>query len=440
MSLSSTPRSNRVHIAFFGRRNAGKSSLINVIADQDVALVSPLPGTTTDPVYKAMELHGAGPVVLIDTPGIDDTGDLGKARVSRALRVLRKTDVAVLVVDATQGVGEAEKTLLADLLSRKVPVVGALTKWDLVRQDPLQARQAREQSASLVPLTEVSALDGTGISGLVEQLKEAAGEGRLDAGQAIVGDLLSPGDVVILAIPIDIQAPKGRLILPQVQTLRDILDHDAIAVMSKVSELEAAINRAMSGHVFSADRQSAAPGAPVPGQGSMIRMVITDSQVFNDVGRIIPESVPLTSFSILFARHKGDLNALVDGALALDELKAGDEVLIAEACTHHPVEDDIGKVKIPAWLQKKVGGGLKFSWVRGGDFPQDLSRFKVIIHCGGCMLNRQEMLFRIGAARYAGVPITNYGMAIAYSHGILERALAPFGYDIGLPEDSCEPI
>ncbi len=427
MSLSSTPRSSRVHIAFFGRRNAGKSSLINAIAGQDVALVSPFPGTTTDPVYKAMELHGAGPVVLIDTPGMDDTGDLGRARVSRALRVLRKTDVAVLVVDATQGAGEPEKALLADLLSRKVPVVGALTKWDLVRHDPVQAGYVRE-TASLLPLIEVSAVDGTGIPGLVEELKTAAGEGRLDAGQAIVGDLLSPGDVVVMTIPIDIQAPKGRLILPQVQTLRDILDHDAIAVMSKVSELEAVLSRAMPGE------------APDPGQGHGIRLVITDSQVFNEVGRIVPESMPLTSFSILFARHKGDLNALVDGALALDELRAGDHVLIAEACTHHPVEDDIGKVKIPAWLQKRVGGGLKFSWVRGGDFPQDLSRFKVIVHCGGCMLNRQEMLFRIEAAKNAGVPITNYGMAIAYSHGILERALAPFGYDIRLPKDSCRPV
>jgi len=449
VGLNDTPRSNRVHIAIFGRRNAGKSSLINALAGQDVALVSDVPGTTTDPVYKAMELREVGPVVFIDTPGIDDEGKLGSARVSRTLKAINRADIAVLVVDARAGFGDPEKKALEELGRRRVPVIGVLNKMDAVggsRNDSLRALtdSLREFSEMLVTnvspqgqygdqsadqsggqsggqasemtgkisgeifrqsgFVNVSALTGQGIKELLVRLSSVIKERKLEEEPSIVGDLLRPGDLVFLVIPIDVEAPRGRLILPQVQTIRDILDHNGVAVMTKVSELREALVTA----------------------GRLPRLVITDSQVFHQVDSIVPPEIPLTSFSILFARYKGSLDDLIEGASSLENLRPGDTVLIAEACTHHPVEDDIGRVKIPRWLQKKVGGELEFAWCRGVDYPDDLERFKVIVHCGGCMLNRKEMLSRIYAAKEAGVPITNYGMTIAYANGILKRALAVF--------------
>lgn len=432
MSLNKTPSSNRVHIAILGRRNAGKSSLINAISGQDIALVSPIAGTTTDPVHKAMELHGAGPVVFIDTPGIDDEGELGGARVSRTLRTLRKTDVAVLVVDATQGFGQWEERLLKELWKRSLPVIGVVNKLDEVRDgtdlvEDISRRVSqlfkKEHNFSIPTLpgslsknsslkkdlafVGISALTGLGVQDLITRLIQTIKEEKIGYEPAIVGDLLTPGDVVFLVIPVDLEAPKGRLILPQVQTLRDILDHDCVGVMAKVSQLREALNNSKR----------------TP------RLVVTDSQAFKEVDEIVPPHIPLTSFSILFARYKGDFKELIKGTRALERLKPGDSVLIAEACTHHPIEDDIGRVKIPNWLQRKVGGKLDFAWCRGMDYPDDVERFKVIIHCGGCMFNRKEMLSRIRMAREAGVPITNYGMTIAYAHGILKRALTPFGVE-----------
>jgi [FeFe] hydrogenase H-cluster maturation GTPase HydF len=452
MSLSKTPRANRIHIGIFGRRNAGKSSLINAITGQDIALVSDTPGTTADPVYKSMELPGAGPVVFIDTPGIDDVGGLGQARAERALKILGSTDVAVLVVDPASGFEEPEEALLEAVISKSVPVVTVVAKQDTwadaacledarakvkaffsqrlqvrlqeaaqeatpeepavrpeAREAPSKAR-SKADSASCKAASEpvvlgVSAVTGEGVSELTLRLSRLLKDAFAYSEPAIVGDLLGAGDTVFLVVPLDLQAPKGRLILPQVQVIRDLLDHDCPAVMVKTRYLADALEN------------SKQPPA----------LVITDSQVFGEVDAILPESIPLTSFSILFARYKGDLDELARGARALAGLKPYDKVLIAEACTHHPIADDIGTVKIPRWLEEKVGGPLEFSWQRGADYPGDLSQYKVIIHCGGCMLNRRAMLSRIEAAKAAGVPITNYGMTIAYSKGILERALEPFG-------------
>jgi [FeFe] hydrogenase H-cluster maturation GTPase HydF len=418
MSLSSTPRSNRVHIGIFGRRNAGKSSLINAITGQEAALVSDVPGTTADPVYKAMELHGAGPVVFVDTPGIDDVGSLGEARASRAMRVSSKTDVAVVVIDPQTGLGEPEIALLEDFGKKALPTIIVLTKKDIwppkshlneikLKMDEVYGNMQKDGRHSASPLVfSVSARTGEGIPDLLQTLSEIVAADLLDVEPPIVGDLLRTGDTVCLVVPVDFEAPKGRLILPQVQTIRDIIDHDCISVVAKTDELAGVLGNLKQ------------PPA----------LVITDSQVFEEVNRILPDDVPLTSFSVLFARHKGDLEEFIKGAKALSELKPHDRVLIAEACTHHPIEDDIGTVKIPAWLEAKVGGPLEFSWQKGGDYPSDLTSFKVIIHCGGCMLNRKEMLFRIEEAKNAGIPIANYGMTIAYTKGILHRALEPLGF------------
>lgn len=420
LSLEKTPRANRVHIGIFGRRNAGKSSLINAITGQDIALVSDVPGTTADPVYKSMELHGAGPVVFIDTPGIDDVGVLGSARVSRASKVSSKTDIAVVVVDPELGLGEREERLLEDFLKNSVPTVLALTKRDIwpeeecldnVRRhvDEIYERIDSDGKTLHKPqVCAVSAVTGQGIKDLVDKLSQIIIEELSDAEPPIVGDLLEPGDIVFLVVPVDLQAPKGRLILPQVQTIRDVIDHNCIAVMAKTEEIPDMLKNLKEGP----------------------KLVITDSQVFEQVNQMLPAHIPLTSFSILFARHKGDLDELVKGARALSQLKPYDKVLIAEACTHHPIEDDIGTYKIPKWLEEKVGGPINFSWHRGGDYPPDLGDFRVIIHCGGCMLNRKEMLWRIKEAKNAEVPIANYGMTIAYAKGILDRALAPLGYSV----------
>ncbi len=395
-SFDKTPMSNRIHIAVLGRMNAGKSSLINAICGQDVSVVSPVAGTTTDIVYKAMEIHGLGPVVFIDTPGIDDESVLAEARAARTQRAINKADMALVVVDAVCDMGEPEGTLLAGLDARRIPYIVAVSKIDIKPSiEPL--RYATQ--------VYVSAATGEGIARLIESIRTLASRPGTCDEPPIVGDLLAHGDTVVLVIPEDAEAPKGRLILPQVQTIRDILDHNAVATAMRVAQLEAA----------SAD-PSFRP-----------RLVITDSQAFREVDAIVPGAIDLTSFSILFARHKGDLELLARGARAIDTLKPGDNVLIAEACTHHPIDDDIGTVKIPRLLNRKVGGELAFEWRRGADFPADLARFRLVVHCGGCMLNRREMVSRLGAVEDTGVPVTNYGMTIAACLGILPRALRPFG-------------
>ena len=393
-SVDKTPMSNRIHIAVLGRMNAGKSSLINAICGQDVSVVSPVAGTTTDIVHKAMEIHGLGPVVFIDTPGIDDESVLAEARVARTQRAINKADMALVVVDAVCGAGEPEGTLFGQLEQRRIPCVTAFNKIDIVPsvERPREATQVY-----------VSAATGEGIAQLIESIRTLASRSGECDGPPIVGDLLAHGDTVVLVIPEDAEAPKGRLILPQVQTIRDILDHNAVATAMRVAQLET---------VF-AD-PSFRP-----------RLVITDSQAFREVDAIVPPSIDLTSFSILFARHKGDLELLTRGARAVDTLRPGDSVLIAEACTHHPIDDDIGTVKIPRLLNRKAGGELAFEWRRGADFPADLAKFRLVVHCGGCMLNRREMVSRLGAVEDTGVPVTNYGMAIAACLGILPRALRP---------------
>lgn len=398
--MQDTPRGARLHIAIFGRRNAGKSSLINALTNQDIALVSDVPGTTTDPVYKAMEILPLGPVVIIDTAGIDDVGDLGALRVERTFQVLNKTDLAVLVIEPEAGVIDYERELAADIRKRNIPIVAVAAKSDLGQYDPAAA--AAWSAALGEPILAVSAKNGQGI----EELKRAIIQKAPDnwEGPPVIGDLLNPGDTVVLVVPIDLAAPKGRLILPQVQTIRDILDHDAYSVVVKERELREAL----------------------AGLRHKPRIVVTDSQEFLKAAADTPDDVWLTSFSILFARYKGDLETLVAGAKAIDSLKPGDRVLIAEGCTHHRQADDIGRVKIPRWLRQAVGGDLVFEWVSGGDFPRDLASFSLIVHCGACMLNRRAMLHRLSVARESGVPIVNYGVLIAHIHGILPRALAPF--------------
>lgn len=398
--MHETPKGSRLHIAIFGRRNAGKSSLINALTNQDIALVSEVPGTTTDPVYKAMEILPIGPVMIIDTAGIDDVGDLGLLRVERTMQVLNKTDLAVLVIEPKQGVTEFEETLVKEIRKRGLPIAGVINKSDMLMQ-PQDTISNWSEKLDL-PLASISAKNGQGIDELKRTIIKLAPDNW--EGPPLIGDLVQPGDTVVLVVPIDLAAPKGRLILPQVQTIRDLLDNDACAVVVKERELKEAL-----------DGLKKAP-----------RMVVTDSQEFMKVSADTPPGVLLTSFSILLARHKGDLETLVAGAKAIETLKPGDKVLIAEGCTHHRQADDIGRVKIPRWLRQAVGGELEFEWASGGTFPPDLGKFKLIVHCGGCMLNRREMLYRLATAREAHVPIVNYGLLIAHVHGILYRTLAPF--------------
>lgn len=398
--MQETPKGSRLHIAIFGRRNAGKSSLINALTNQDIALVSNVPGTTTDPVYKAMEILPIGPVMIIDTAGIDDVGDLGALRVERTMQVLNKTDLAVIVIEPEQGVTSFEQELAVQIRKRNLPLVGVINKSDFM---PLPADTIAAWSQALdLPLINISAKTGQGIEELKRLMIKQAPDNW--EGPELIGDLVSPGDTVVLVVPIDTAAPKGRLILPQVQTIRDLLDNDACAVVVKERELKEAL----------------------AGLKNPPRLVVTDSQEFMKVSADTPDKVMLTSFSILMARHKGDLETLVAGAKAIERLQPGDKVLIAEGCTHHRQADDIGKVKIPRWLRQAVGGELDFDWVSGGTFPADLAKYKLIVHCGACMLNRREMLYRLATAREAGVPIVNYGLLIAQVHGILYRALAPF--------------
>ncbi len=392
MSLNDTPSAERLHIGFFGLRNAGKSSVVNAVTGQQLSLVSEVKGTTTDPVQKAMELLPLGPVVIIDTPGIDDEGTLGEMRVKRARQMLSKTDIAVLVVDAVRGMQTADHELCRLFDERDIPYIIALNKCDLLS----------EQHEPEPHQIYVSAADGTNIYELKQMLGRMAGQSAPP--KVLVGDLLSPKDVVILVTPIDESAPKGRMILPQQQMIRDVLDHDAINIVVKETELAEAL--------------AMLPAPP--------RMVITDSQAFGKVSKIVPPSVPLTSFSILFARYKGDLEVEVSGANMLDKLHDGDTVLISEGCPHHRQCNDIGTVKLPGWIRSYTGRELNFEFTSGGEFPDELSRFALVVHCGGCMLNEREMVSRIRRAVNTGIPFTNYGVAIAKMHGILERALSPF--------------
>ncbi|MGD9782077.1 MAG: [FeFe] hydrogenase H-cluster maturation GTPase HydF [Kiritimatiellia bacterium] len=400
MSMNQTPQGERTHIAIFGRRNAGKSSLINALTGQEVSIVSAVKGTTTDPVRKAMELLPLGPIVIIDTAGLDDEGALGAMRVKRTRDVLNQADVAILVAEAESGIGACEMELIERVRAKKVPVVVVFNKCDLAAPSEAARKQAAEQAQAPVHVVSSTTKEG------VEELKLALArivpedEGKY----RIVGDLLRPNDVVVLVTPIDSAAPKGRLILPQQQTVRDALEAGAIAVVAKESELRAAL----------------------ASLGRKPRLVVTDSQAFAQVSAEVPEDVPLTSFSILFARYKGDLATLARGAKAVDSLKDGDRVLIAEGCTHHRQKDDIGTVKIPRWLKRHTGKELVLEHASGMKYPRDLSEYALLVHCGACMLNRREMHGRIWQAREAGVPIVNYGVLIAYLHGILPRCLAPF--------------
>jgi [FeFe] hydrogenase H-cluster maturation GTPase HydF len=406
-TLNQTPRGSRLHIAIFGRRNAGKSSLINALTNQNIAIVSDVPGTTTDPVYKSMEILPIGPVVIIDTAGIDDVGELGTLRIEKAYTVLAKTDLLLLVIDPSKGAKSHEVEVIKKAKQNKVSVIGVLNKIDLFPQ-----ANPDELSATLnIPVIPVSAVTHQGIDELKLAMIKLAPKDWMSS--TIIGDLISPGDTIVLVVPIDLAAPKGRLILPQVQTIRDILDHDAMALVVKERELKSAIGNLKNNP----------------------RLVVTDSQAFLKVAADTPPDVPMTSFSILFARHKGNLISLVEGANAVEDLVPGDKVLIAEACTHHRVEDDIGTVKIPRWLRQVVGGPLDFKWVSGHELPPDIKDYKLIIHCGACMINRKEMLHRLMMAQQAGVPMVNYGVLIAYVLGILKRALAPFPQALEILED-----
>lgn len=402
MSLNNTPSAERVHIGIFGRRNAGKSSLINAVTSQNLAIVSDIKGTTTDPVMKAMELLPLGPVVLIDTPGLDDSGELGLMRIQKAHQALNRCDIAVLVIDALEGITPEDGKILEKIQKKQIPCILAINKCDLLSSfdSPVPLTDSLPDSIHTI---RISARNGQGIFELKEML--AASLPEEDKGRRIVGDLIHPSSLVILVIPIDKAAPKGRLILPQQQTIRDILDSGAYALTVRETELAAALSSL----------------------GRTPDLVITDSQAFSYVAEIVPEEIPLTSFSILFARYKGNLKTLADGARALDSLKADDTILISEGCTHHRQCEDIGTVKLPNLIRKHTGcKDLTFSFTSGTEFPADLSGFSMIVHCGGCTLNEREMKYRLSCAEDAGIPITNYGTAIAHMNGILPRCLQPF--------------
>ena len=391
MGLNDQVSAERVHIGFFGLRNAGKSSVVNAVTGQNLSVVSDVKGTTTDPVKKAMELLPLGPVVIIDTPGIDDEGDLGALRVKRAKQALNICDVAVLVVDGEIGLQPADKQLIELFKAKNISYVIAYNKSDLLGEIPTTAENeiyvSAEQKTNIYELKEL-------IARLAKQEENT---------KRIVADIIKPNDVVILVVPIDSAAPKGRLILPQQQTIRDILEAGAISMVCRETELPQTLSSLKS------------PS-----------LVITDSQAFGKVSKDVPDDIRLTSFSILFARYKGDLAEAVRGAAMLDKLKDGDTVLISEGCTHHRQCEDIGTVKLPNWVRKHTGKQLNFEFTSGGEFPEDLSKYALIIHCGGCMLNEREMKSRVRHAVDSGVPITNYGVAIAHMHGILRRTLSPF--------------
>ena len=391
MSFNSTVSALRPHIAFFGRRNAGKSSVVNTVTNQRISVVSDTLGTTTDPVQKAMELLPLGPVVIIDTPGFDDEGALGELRVERTREVLRKTDIAVLVVDGTVGLSEADEKLIDEFVRRGLPYLIAVNKIDLMEHP------VKEDKHTAC----ISALTGEGIGELKERLATLIRSQEKE--KFLVADLVEEGDTVVLVIPIDESAPKGRIILPQQQTLRELLDHHCSVICCQDTELKATLGRLKNDPA----------------------LVITDSQAFKKVAENTPADIPMTSFSILFARFKGDLDGLIRGANALKNLQDGDKVLISEGCTHHRQCGDIGTVKLPGWIRNYAGAEPDFTFTSGGTFPDDLSAYKVIVHCGGCMLNEKEMQHRQRAALSAGIPMVNYGVAIAAMNGILDRALKP---------------
>lgn len=400
MSLNETPRGSRVHIALFGKRNAGKSSIINAITNQQLSIVSEVKGTTTDPVYKSIEILPIGPCVVIDTAGIDDLGALGELRVKKAFEVLDKTDVALLIIDSEAGVSEEDLDTFNRIKEKKIPCIVVLNKCDIKALEEAELQRLKDTFKS--PVVKASAATKAGIDALKKEIIALLPEDEDKF--KIVGDLIKPGDFVVLVTPIDKAAPKGRLILPQQQTIRDILESDAIAIVTKEFELKETLENL----------------------GKKPSLVITDSQVFLKVAADTPKDIPLTSFSILFARYKGDLVELVKGAKAIDKLKDGDKVLIAEGCTHHRQSDDIATVKIPRWIRQKTGKQIEFEYSSGATFTEDVRNYALIVHCGGCMLNAAAMRSRLESAKEFDVPIVNYGILIAYVQGILDRVLEPF--------------
>lgn len=399
MSLNNTPSADRIHIGIFGRRNAGKSSIINAITGQNLAIVSDIKGTTTDPVLKSMELLPLGPVVMIDTPGLDDTGELGALRIQKAYQVLNKTDIAVLVVDGSVGITGTDELILKRIRDKGIPYVIVMNKSDL---SGVQTDVSKEVNENVIW---VSTVTNTNINELKELIARQAPKEEKE--RRIVGDFIHPMALVILVAPIDSAAPKGRLILPQQQTIRDILDSDAVSIVVKETNLKETLE------IFTS-------------LGRKPDLVITDSQAFANVSADTPADIPLTSFSILFARYKGSLKTTVMGAAALDTLEDGDRILISEGCTHHRQCEDIGTVKLPRLILKHTGKKLEFDFTSGTGFPLELSQYKLIVHCGGCMLNEREMKYRLKCAKDAGIPITNYGIAMAHMQGILGRSIAPF--------------
>lgn len=413
MSMNQTPASERVHIGFFGKRNAGKSSVLNAVTGQDLAVVSDVRGTTTDPVYKSMELLPLGPVVMMDTPGIDDEGELGELRVRKSYQVLNKTDVAVLVIDGGAGASPEDAALIERIREKRIPYIVVINKKEIALPGIVEntvktlglaepGRAGQERGETMCRVLQASALTGEGISELKEQIAAAAKTEEPE--QYLVRDLLEPSDIAVLVVPIDKAAPKGRLILPQQQTIRDILEADAVSIVVKENELKNIL----------------------PELQKKPKLVITDSQVFGKVASDTPDDILLTSFSILFARYKGDLESVVRGVTALDTLENGDTVLISEGCTHHRQCGDIGTVKLPAWIKEYTGKDVNIETTSGTEFPDDLSAYKMILHCGGCMLNEREMNYRLKCAEDQNVPMTNYGIAIAYMKGILKRSVEMF--------------
>ena len=396
-NLNQTPSANRTHIGIFGKRNAGKSSLINAITGQNYAIVSDVLGTTTDPVLKSMELLPLGPVVIIDTPGLDDEGELGALRIQKAYQILNKTDIAVLVIDASLGITKEDSDILKRIHEKEIPCVIVANKSDVCPNCNLEDLPLPDSDTAIF----VSSKTGEHIQELKELLARQLPQDT--APKSIVADLLKPLDFVVLVVPIDSAAPKGRLILPQQQTIRDILEAKASAIVVQETELAETLNSL----------------------GKKPKMVITDSQVFKKVSAVTPDDILLTSFSILFARYKGNLKTLVNGASALDSLEDGDRILISEGCTHHRQCDDIGTVKLPNWIRSYTKKEVEFEFTSGTEFPLDLSSYKMIVHCGGCMLNEREMKYRLKCAEDAKIPITNYGTCIAYINGILNRSLEP---------------
>lgn len=401
MGMNQTPASERVHISFFGKRNAGKSSVINAVTGQDLAIVSSVMGTTTDPVYKTMELLPLGPVMVIDTPGIDDEGELGALRVRKSYQVLNKTDIAILVIDSTAGKGEEELELIHRFHKKGIPYLIVYNKIDLLSTEKIKDLAMSVRTEEVL----VSASDGMNIQELKEKIASLKPEDTHK--YPLIQDLIEPLDLVILVVPIDKAAPKGRLILPQQQTIRDILERGALSLVVRDTELKSTLNHFLA-------------------QGVCPKLVVTDSQAFARVSKAVPENITLTSFSILFSRYKGELEIQLKGIAALSSIEDSDRILIAEGCTHHRQCGDIGTCKMPEWIRNYTGKKPVFEFTSGTEFPDDVSSYKMVVHCGGCMLNEREMKYRIACCQDQGVPITNYGILIAQVTGILKRSLGPF--------------